>query len=370
MKKLSVLGGLLLVVACNGQTSETDVTKAQVATGEYAGSGDACAELGWYGDGECDTFCNATDSDCTAVPGEPVVCAAFIEESDGACGRPESDPCRMQDPDCGVSGGGTDPGVVCALLIGPSDGVCTWAADDACVFQDPDCAGTVCPEIAVMPDGVCELKDDPCWFDPDCAVTCTGPDCPVACDTYVEASNGVCSRPVDDPCRAQDPDCGDDPIACAAYIELSDGVCSRQPSDPCIGQDPDCGDDPIVCAAYVEESDGVCSRDPSDPCLSQDPDCVGPIACAEYIEVPDGECLRPADDPCLFQDPDCAPPATSCAAQDAVGEGACDMFMGVAWDGGACVGVSGCSCTGADCAALFASLEECTAAHSACAAAE
>lgn len=31
-----------------------------------------------------------------------------------------------------------------------------------------------------------------------------------------------------------------EPVACAAYIELSDGVCSRPKDDPCRGQDPDC----------------------------------------------------------------------------------------------------------------------------------
>jgi hypothetical protein len=59
-------------------------------------------------------------------------------------------------------------------------------------------------------------------------------------------------------------------------------------------------------------------------------------------------------------------PASSCRAQDAAGVGPCDRFFGYAWDGKACVGVSGCSCEGADCGALHQSLEACQGAHEAC----
>jgi hypothetical protein len=133
---------------------------------------------------------------------------------------------------------------------------------------------------------------------------------------------------------------GNDPVVCAAYIEASDGKCSRPASDPCRGQDPDCGQStppsggtggsgPVACPAIAELPDGVCSLPASDPCRSIDPDCgggtggnsgsggsassgggvgsSGGVACAEYIEQPDGVCSRAADDPCIFQDPDCKP---------------------------------------------------------------
>jgi hypothetical protein len=58
---------------------------------------------------------------------------------------------------------------------------------------------------------------------------------------------------------------------------------------------------------------------------------------------------------------------SSCRAQDARGVGPCDRFFGYAWDGQACVGISGCSCEGADCERLYQSLEACQAAHRACA---
>jgi hypothetical protein len=55
-----------------------------------------------------------------------------------------------------------------------------------------------------------------------------------------------------------------------------------------------------------------------------------------------------------------------CTPQDAMGEGFCDAFFGYAWTGVGCGGVSGCSCVGADCDALYASVDECNAAHEGC----
>lgn len=55
-----------------------------------------------------------------------------------------------------------------------------------------------------------------------------------------------------------------------------------------------------------------------------------------------------------------------CAAQDAEGVGACQLFFGVAWDGQQCVGISGCSCEGSDCDHLYETAEACTKAHAGC----
>jgi len=60
-------------------------------------------------------------------------------------------------------------------------------------------------------------------------------------------------------------------------------------------------------------------------------------------------------------------PDKTCAPMDATGVGPCDQFFGWAWDGAACVGISGCSCEGADCEELHASFEECNEAHAGCA---
>jgi hypothetical protein len=59
-------------------------------------------------------------------------------------------------------------------------------------------------------------------------------------------------------------------------------------------------------------------------------------------------------------------PKAGCAPMDATGVGPCDQFFGYAWDGAACVGISGCSCEGGDCGALADSLEACHKAHAGC----
>ena len=266
--KTKFLTGLvfLAAVACSGgQTTRGDepggqsVTELKKAAAEAAANGsaqgDVCGTKGWYGDGECDTFCQDADAvDCVPDPGG-VHCAEFIEQPNGYCSRTPSDPCISQDPDC--KGTPDDP-IVCTLISELPDGVCK--ADptiDLCAFyQDPDCQG------------------------------------------------------------ATDPGTPDDPIICPAIAELPDGACQADPTtNPCgYYQDPDCSmgggvpSDPgtPICKAVPENADGTCSREPSDPCLALDPDCVPDVACAEYIELSDGVCKRDPADPCIFQDPDCA----------------------------------------------------------------
>jgi hypothetical protein len=151
---------MLGLAGCAG-TVDGELTKGEAAQALAEGEdlGDVCAEMAWYGDGECDSWCASPDSDCD---GDDVACAEFVMEPDGVCSRP---------------------------------------ADDPCLFQDPDCGAVACPAIAMEPDGVCSLPpDDPCqMIDPDCGT--------VACAEYIEEADGVCSRPADDPCLFQDPDC-------------------------------------------------------------------------------------------------------------------------------------------------------------------
>lgn len=44
----------------------------------------------------------------------------------------------------------------------------------------------------------------------------------------------------------------------------------------------------------------------------------------------------------------------------------CDAFFGWAWNGMACVGVSGCNCNGADCPNIPLELADCELAHANC----
>ncbi len=58
--------------------------------------------------------------------------------------------------------------------------------------------------------------------------------------------------------------------------------------------------------------------------------------------------------------------AEGCDAQDAAGEGSCEAIIGTMWNGSACVDLSGCSCAGCDCGALYSGIGACEAAHASC----
>lgn len=193
---------------------------------------------------------------------------------------------------------------------------------------DGSSAGDACAENAWYGDGVC---DSFCaQADTDCVPPDPGDD-PVVCALFLEESDAVCSRPADDPCRYQDPDCSeppagtdpDDPVACAAISEIPDGVCSRPETDPCRSQDPDCVDsgggtppggyncdlsnvsceivEPTCADGEVPTASGYCYG----PCVPKDQCAPQGVACAAYIEESDGVCSRPETDPCRSQDPDC-----------------------------------------------------------------
>jgi hypothetical protein len=138
-------------------------------------------------------------SDCA-----PIACPAIAMVSDGICSLPATDPCLSIDPDCSVA---------CAEYIEVSDGTCSRPATDPCLFQDPDCSS-----VTVS----CDLSNVSCDM--------MQPDCPA--DKVLSVS-GMCYGPCVDPSACE-------PVACAAYIEAPDGICSRPANDPCISQDPDC----------------------------------------------------------------------------------------------------------------------------------
>jgi hypothetical protein len=134
-------------------------------------------------------------------------------------------------------------------------------------------------------------------------VVCTELDCePKGCDLYLELPDGVCSRPANDPCISQDPDCtGSEPdpepepepepepdpeevVCTAAGQGFPDGA--EVPSgDSCNTCSCDAGSvicteiacDPVFCAEFVEDPDGICARFPLDPCGFQDPDCMSAL---------------------------------------------------------------------------------------------
>jgi hypothetical protein len=188
---------------------------------------------------------------CTLALCEPVVCAAFLEESDGVCSRFPLDPCRSQDPDCG------EGGASCEV------------------------AGQTFPDGSAVPSGdscnSCGCNDG--------SVACTEVACePVFCALFVEESDGVCSRFPLDPCISQDPDCLDAGGSCEVAGQTFPNGSGVPSGDSCNGCGCNDGSvictavacEPVACALFIEESDGVCSRFPLDPCRSQDPDCLQP----------------------------------------------------------------------------------------------
>jgi len=133
-------------------------------------------------------------------------------------------------------------------------------------------------------------------------VVCTDIACePEGCDLYLEAPDGVCSRPADDPCIGQDPDCTEpepepEKLACDAggqtfphEAEVPSGdSCNRCSCDDGSVSCTELACDPVFCAEFIEEPDGVCSRFPLDPCIAQDPDCSSaPTEPTEPTEPPE-----------------------------------------------------------------------------------
>jgi hypothetical protein len=86
----------------------------------------------------------------------------------------------------------------------------------------------------------------------------------------------------------------------------------------------------------------------------------GPVTCDEGLVCCNESCgictLPGAGCPAI----ECEDPtAPRCDAMDATPVGACDLHLGIAFDGDECVSLSGCSCEGEDCDSLFMSPIEC-----------
>lgn len=217
---------------------------------------------------------------------------------------------------------------------------------------------------------------------------------PVTCAVGTECCNascGICVRPGEG-CPA---------IACldAGPPEpCGEGVCTA--GEQCC---PGCGPDEGVCVSSGGPCPAILCPPPVDAgaersCGGWSGETCGPDEVCDY---PDGSycggddslgvciprpeaCPEPACRPVCGCDREtyCSPcdahaagtdvmsdgacPSGDCDAMDAHGEGLCDGYFGVAWDGADCRGVVGCSCVGTDCDALYDSHESCVAAYAGC----
>ncbi|HEY3235966.1 MAG TPA: hypothetical protein VGJ84_14715 [Polyangiaceae bacterium] len=194
--------------------------------------------------------------------GAATACPAIAEVSNGVCGHPLSDPCRLQDPDCCQPGTSKPAGDGCntcsctpqgdgwgCTLIGctsynpcatkacgdtctlcsPSDPTCLETAvikfcdqSGACTEQAPNCgsSGSPCTGLGycdcVTHTG-CQAKTEPCFCNCDAQCPGTDPGCACFCGggqylgcepsrTAVDSSTVACARSTGDSC-ATDADC-------------------------------------------------------------------------------------------------------------------------------------------------------------------
>jgi hypothetical protein len=106
----------------------------------------------------------------------------------------------------------------------PNDGIC--GEPHVCGLPDPDCT-----------------PSEPVGYDCDTSKITCQTFAPVVCPdgqvpTVVDECYGECVPK--DKCAAVDDGGENDGVVCAAFIEQADGKCSRPDDDPCRSQDPDC----------------------------------------------------------------------------------------------------------------------------------
>ena len=137
--------------------------------------------------------------------------------------------------------------------------------------------------------------------------------------------------------------------------------------------------------ASADEGTSDASEDGGALCASQDARADGPCAAELPGIVWDGTHCRSLGSGCSCVGEDCDEVydtwtecvtarsscyGATCEPQEAAGRmcdgGGCAIVLGSFWDGRACFDAIGCECAGADCAAGFASPEECVAVHAGC----
>ena len=219
--------------ACAADMS-VGLTKQEVRSMD-PGERDYCAEFGWYGDGECDSFCSNTDSDCggcitTGCSGQ--ICAR--EEVASTCEFLPEYACYQQHGSCEeqVDGacGWTETPELSACLNTPEPAAC----------RPTGCSGQICADEDVIT--TCEFTSEYACYQEhgECARQADG-----ACGWTDTAELNEClNDPTPEPgaCRATGCSgqiCANEEVAStceflpeyACYQEL--GVCEVQADGAC-----------------------------------------------------------------------------------------------------------------------------------------
>lgn len=332
--------------------------------------------------------------------GPPPACG-----SDGECPADQQCVCArcvardVMTPACDPPCGAARDGDLCTVEGRRCERGCTSLACVEGVFrtQMGSCADAGWCECPPPPPG-CRYDGSPCPCD---HLTCGGERCGRAVcgegTTCCNASCGVCVPPggactdvecaVD--CRPQDA-YGAGPCTASLGAFAWNGVeCAELHGCECIGSE--CAAtfaSHMQCVAFFESCGRTCGGragavcNPGEYCDFPEPHYCGgadetgvcrtrPDACPPEIRTVCGCDGVTYASPCdaytsgtdVARDGACD---ATCSAQDARGSGSCDLFLGYAWTGSGCTGLSGCSCAGADCGSLYASESDCLDAHAGC----
>ncbi|MEM9188928.1 MAG: hypothetical protein AAGF12_07115 [Myxococcota bacterium] len=310
---------------------------------------------------------------------EAIACDAdryWADECGCGCGDAPPSKCEAQD----IRGEGP-----CRAILGAAFDGTSCEEISGC-----SCAGTDCDDLFASVEG-CEAAYAECIPE-----ECPDPNDPRV--TYTSMDVNFCQRATIFCENGQgfNDDCGcgciDTPSSCDPQDAAGIGACraffgyawngtSCESLGGCECQGADCGNlygsEAECLAAYR----GCAAPPPPPPCAAQD--AAGEGACRRILGVrfngsacetlsgcscrgSDCDALYPTVEACERENVACLPPPGACEAQDIRGEGPCFAFLGVKFNGAQCVGVGGCSCVGTDCADIYGSEADCEAANRSC----
>lgn len=409
-----------LAPAAPAAAQDPGTTTARCAPQDAQGTGGCALFLGWRWDGQqCvgESGCTCEGADCgdlfpTLEECQSAFCRCLCEPQDvegsGACRLllgwywtggvclplsgcsclgddcpnlfSSQQECELAHRECPCAAQEVTPVGSCEVILG-----WFWDGRRCDPLVGCSCQGSDCGELFPSPDDcnkahlkcLCRAQDaageGPCdqelgyrWDGERCesisGCDCVGLDCDLLASSFEEcyALHERC------PCRDQDAR-GVGPCTLLLGWKWNGASCEGISGCTCEGADCDalfstqaaCAKAHADCLCRPQDARGV---GPCDLFLGwrwDGVECVSESGC----ECRGGDCdeLFPTLTGCVDAHRSCP-----CRAQDAQGEGPCALFLGWKWDGVECVGISGCSCQGADCGSLFQSLETCQAAHVDC----